>query len=44
LKCRHKLAYADSLAAALAIEHGAELVTGDPDFRSLEGLVKIHWL
>ena len=27
LKCRHQLVYADSFAAALAIEHGAERVT-----------------
>ncbi len=46
LKARFPISYADSFAAALAIERGARLVTGDPDFHPLElaKLVKIHWL
>jgi len=32
--------------AALAVQRGARLVTGDPDFRPLEvaNLLTIHWL
>jgi len=32
------------LAAALAQEHGAALVTGDPEFRALGGLLTVEWL
>lgn len=32
LKCKHGLGYADALAAELAIEQGAWLVTADPEF------------
>ena len=32
------------LAAALAKEKKAELVTGDPEFKALEKEIKIHWL
>lgn len=46
LKARFPISYADSFAAALAVERGARLVTGDPDFRPLEvaHLLTIHWL
>ena len=46
LKARYPISYADAFAAALAIERGARLVTGDPDFQPLEvaKLLKIQWL
>ncbi len=44
LKARHSLSYADAFAAALAEKLGATVVTGNPEFRSLEGLVEIEWL
>ncbi len=43
-KATYKLAYADCFAAALAKEKKAELVTGDPEFRTLEKEIRIHWL
>jgi ribonuclease VapC len=43
-KVRFKLSLADAFAAALAKEKKAELVTGDPEFKSLEKEIKIHWL
>ena len=43
-KTRHRLSLADAFAAALAKEKKAELVTGDPEFKSLEKEIKIHWL
>jgi ribonuclease VapC len=43
-KARFKLSLADAFAAALAKEKKAELVTGDPEFRSLEGEIKVSWL
>src|SRR5437764_13525931 len=43
-KARFKLSLADAFAAALAKEKKAELVTGDPEFKSLEREIKINWL
>ena len=44
LKARYPISYADAFALASAIEHQAELVTGDPEFRQVENLVKIVWV
>ncbi|MGQ9572249.1 MAG: type II toxin-antitoxin system VapC family toxin [Dehalococcoidia bacterium] len=44
LKARHRIAYADCLAAALAQRLGGTVVTGDPDFRQVEHLVAVEWL
>jgi uncharacterized protein len=44
LKAAHKIAYADCFAAALAQQRKLEVVTGDPEFKQLQGKVKIHWL
>ena len=43
-KATHKLAYADSFAAALAKKRKAELVTGDKEFKAVEGTIKINWI
>jgi predicted nucleic acid-binding protein len=43
-KSRHKISYADAFAAALAKQRQAELVTGDPEFRTLDSEIRIHWL
>ena len=40
-KARFKISLADAFAAALAKEKKAELVTGDPEFKSLEKEIKI---
>lgn len=44
LKGRHRISYADCVAAALARRLGGTLVTGDPDFRVFETLLTIEWL
>jgi predicted nucleic acid-binding protein len=44
LKATKKMAYADCFAAALAKVRNAELVTGDPEFKEVEGEVKVAWL
>lgn len=44
LKARFAMSYADTFAAASALEHDATLVTGDPEFRQVEHLVKILWI
>lgn len=43
-KAMGKMSFADCFAAALAKEERADLVTGDPKFKQLEGEIKIHWL
>lgn len=44
LKARYRISLADAFAAALAKEKKAGLVTGDPEFKALEKVVKIKWL
>ena len=43
-KTRFRLSLADAFAAALAKLRHAELVTGDPDFKTLEAEIGIHWI
>ncbi|MEW6701611.1 MAG: type II toxin-antitoxin system VapC family toxin [Bacteroidota bacterium] len=43
-KAHHKISYADAFAAALAKNRKAVLVTGDKEFKSLEGEIKISWI
>ena len=44
VKTKHKLYYADSFAASLAIEHKATLVTSDSDFRRLGRSFPVVWV
>ena len=44
LKVSKKMAYADCFAAALAKLRNVEVVTGDPEFKEVEGEVKVAWL
>jgi ribonuclease VapC len=43
-KAIKKISYADCFAAALAKLHEGEVVTGDKEFKALEGEVKISWV
>ncbi len=43
-KAHHRMSYADCFAAALAFRKKCELVTGDKEFRDVEGDVKIRWI
>lgn len=43
-KAGFNMSFADCFAMASAVEHGAMLVTGDPEFRAAEHLVKIAWV
>ncbi len=43
-KATKKISYADCFAAALAKLRKGEVVTGDKEFRALEGEVKISWI
>lgn len=43
-KAHYSVSYADAFAIALAQQKQAILLTGDPEFRSVESLVSIEWL
>ena len=44
IKAHHPLSYADAFATAAAVHENAVVVTGDPEFKSVEELIKIEWL
>jgi ribonuclease VapC len=44
LKSRYSVAYGDCFAAALAIQRGGKVITGDREFKKLEKEVGIIWL
>jgi len=44
IKANHPLSYADAFATAAAVRENAVVVTGDPEFKSVEELIKIEWL
>lgn len=44
IKAKHKLSYADTFAAALTKEKSGWLVTGDKEFKVLEGEIKIKFI
>jgi ribonuclease VapC len=44
IKAAHALSYADCFAVQTAREENAPIVTGDPEFKKAEKLVKIDWL
>jgi len=43
-KSKNKMSYADAFAAALAKTKKADLVTGDNEFKPLDGEIKIAWV
>jgi len=44
VKAHYALAYADAFALALAQERQATLLTGDPEFQTVQHLAAIEWL
>jgi predicted nucleic acid-binding protein len=44
IKAQHKLGYADSFAAALAVVRRAEILTADADFRRIQSQVRVTLL
>jgi len=44
VKAQYAVSYADAFAIALAQEKEAPVVTGDPEFKKVEHLVKVVWL
>jgi ribonuclease VapC len=44
ITANHPLSFADAFVVALAIQENASILTGDPEFRSVESLVTVEWL
>ena len=44
IKAAHALSYADCFAIQTSLKENAPIVTGDPEFKKVEKLVKIDWL
>jgi predicted nucleic acid-binding protein len=44
IKATKRMSLADCFAAALAKEKKADLYTGDPEFKAVEGEVRVVWL
>jgi ribonuclease VapC len=44
IKAQYPISYADCFVVATAIREKAAIVTGDPDFKHVEKIVKIDWL
>ena len=43
-KAEFSISYADCFALATALENKAPLVTGDPEFKKVEHLIKVVWV
>jgi predicted nucleic acid-binding protein len=43
-KANYRISLADAFAAALAKETRAELITGDPEFKTMEKEIRIGWI
>ena len=44
IKAQYPISYTDSFAVATAIREKAAIISGDPDFKHVEKIVKIDWL
>jgi len=44
IKANHALSYADAFAVAAAIRKEAVILTGDPEFATVESIVTVEWL
>ena len=44
IKATHTLSYSDAFVVATAMQENATILTADPEFQSVETLVKVEWL
>ncbi len=44
LKSGRRISYADAFAVTLAVREGATLVTGDPELRGMQDILRVEWL
>ena len=44
LKANYRISYADAFAIATAVEYNGTILTGDPEFETVEKFVSVEWL
>ena len=44
IKANYSLSYADCFVVAVALQENATILTGDPEFETIETLAKVEWL
>ncbi len=44
MKATYSISYADAYVVALGLYEDARLVTGDPEFKEVEGVVDVMWI
>ena len=44
IKANHAISYADAFVVAIAMQENAAILTGDPEFQSVQTLVHVEWL
>lgn len=44
LKAHYRIAYADAFAVAAAQASGGKVLSGDPEFAAVQGIVPVEWL
>jgi ribonuclease VapC len=44
LKANHTISYADAFVIALAKAENANILTGDPEFKAVDDVVRLEWL
>ena len=44
IKAEYSLSYADCFAVATALKEDAPVVTGDPEFKKIEEIIKVDWV
>jgi predicted nucleic acid-binding protein len=44
IKAQYTISYADCFAVATALKYSASIITGDPEFKKVDHIVKIEWL
>jgi ribonuclease VapC len=44
IKANHALSYADAFAVASAIREGATILTGDPEYKTVQEITRVEWL
>ena len=44
VKASYRVSYEDAFAISLAEELGAAVLTGDPQFKEVEGIIRVEWL
>lgn len=44
IKAKYAISYSDCFVAATALKYDASVITGDPEFKNIEDLIRIEWI